>query len=88
MGYPDMHSDSGLSAIPGHVINTDATGFASDFLILGFGTYGISGSAILNTDGEVVGLAGGNYAVDKDDEGNWIHSDYLVWAVDVSKHLR
>ena len=88
VGYPDMHSDSGLSAIPGHVINADDRGTTSDYLLLSFSTYGSSGSAILNTDGEVVGLVGGNYAVDKDDEGNWIHLDYLVWAVDVSKHLR
>ena len=57
----------------------------SDFLVLSSITYGGSGSVIVNTDGEVVGLAGGRYAVDRDDAGEWIH---MAWAVDVSKHLR
>ena len=88
VGYPDMHSDSGLSAIPGHVINADDTGFATDFLLLSFSTYGASGAVVVNTVGEVVGMTIGRYAVDKDDAGKWIHVDYLVAVTDVSKHLR
>ena len=89
LGYPDLHTQSGFSAVPANVINTDPTGYATDFLMLGFSTYGTSGSAIVDGEGQVVGMSIGSYAVDWDDEtGEWIHLNYLVAGTDVAKHLR
>ena len=88
MGYPGLHDNSGLAAAPAHVINADATDFSADFLLHGYSHYGTSGGPIVNADGQLVGMLGGSFAVEKDADGNWIFNDYLNWAVDVAKHLR
>ena len=87
-GYPDLHADSGFSAMPAHIINTDATPWATDYLVFGFATHGGSGPPIVDLDGLVVGMNIGRWAVDLDAEENWIYLDYVIAVVDVAKHLR
>ena len=89
LGHPDLHARSGFSAIPAHVINTDPTGYATDFLMLGFSTEGGSGGPIVNGKGQVIGMSVGWFAVDWDDEeDSWIYLKYLATGIDVAKHLR
>ena len=87
LGYPTLHNKSEIAAVPGVVVNTDPTS-SMDFLIFGLAINGSSGGPIVNTDGEVVGLVWGTWAYERDDEGKWIFVDYLVAAVDLTKHLR
>ena len=90
LGFPDFGTDpdDSLSVAPGYVINTTGE-FEAAFLVAGTINYGSSGSPILDTQGRVVGMAGGRWAFSMDDEGNYIH-DYspLIWGIDVATHLR
>ena len=89
VGYlPRLSSGArGLVSVPSHVINVDVDGI-TDFLLFGFTASGASGGPVVNGDGEVVGMARGRWAVDRDSEGEWIYVDYLVSTVDVERHLR
>ena len=76
------------AVVPGNVIVVGASGGAADFLMHAYTAFGGSGSPVLNTEGLVVGMAGGREATTLEDEGEFIHDSNLVWGVDVTKHLR
>ena len=82
-----IHAPLLTMAVPGVVVNTDPTS-TMDFLVFGLAISGSPGGPIVDTGGEVVGLVWGKWAYRRDDEGNWMYLDYLVAAVDVTKHLR
>ena len=89
VGFPAISAaEDALFAIPGHVIAMD-TGGRSDFLLMAPTHYGISGSPILNTQGEIIGLVGGKWIYETDDDGNYI-STYspISYGFDVVKHLQ
>ena len=89
LGFPDFGAvEDSLSITPGYIVNVEGTE-GVDFLVMGTTTYGSSGSPILNTQGDVIGMAGGRWAFETDDDGNYIH-DYtpLIYGYDVAKHLQ
>ena len=90
LGFPDFATipiDS-LSISPGYVVNTDG-GWEADFLVVGTIAFGSSSSPLLDTQGRVIGMVGGNWGFRLDGDGNYIF-DYtpLLYAVDVVRHLR
>ena len=89
IGFPDFGAEEdSISITPAHVVNLQGT-FGVDFLLTGTINFGSSGSPILNTQGEVVGMAGGTWAFEVDDEGNYIHNyTPLIHGYDVAKHLQ
>ena len=89
LGFPDFGAvEDSLSITPGYIVNVEGTE-GVDFLVMGTITYGSSGSPILTTQGEVIGLVGGSWAFEVDDNDNFIH-DYtpLLYGYDVAKHLQ
>ncbi len=89
LGFPDFGAVEGsLSISSGYIANVEGTE-GVDFLVMGTITYGSSGSPILTTQGEVIGLVGGTWAFEMDDNDNFIH-DYtsLLYGYDVAKHLQ
>ena len=58
LGFPDFWPDESLSITSGHIVNVQGTD-RSDFLLTGTIAHGSSGSPILNTQGEVIGMVGG-----------------------------
>ena len=89
VGFPAFtDKEDALVAIPGHII-TLAPGETSDFLLLAPTTYGISGSPVLNTQGEIIGMVGGRWLFEIDEDGNYISAYTPVsYGYDVAKHLQ
>ncbi len=91
LGFPDIGgADGSLSATPGYVVNEELDPvLTGDFLLTATSNYGSSGSPVLDAQGQVVGMVGGNLAFEMDDDGNYIF-DYtpVVWAIDVVRHLQ
>ena len=89
MGFPDLGAvEDSLSFTPGYIVNVEGTE-GVDFLVMGTISYGSSGSPILTTQGEVIGMVGGSWAFETDEDDNFIH-DYtpLMYGYDVAKHLQ
>ena len=89
LGFPDFGAvEDSLSITPGYIVNVEGTE-GVDFLVMGTITYGSSGSPILTTQGEVIGLVGGSWGFKVDDEGNYIYNyTPLIYGYDVAKHLQ
>ena len=89
LGFPDFGAaEDSLSMTSAYVVNVHGT-LTTDFLLTGTINFGSSGSPMLNIQGEVIGMVGGSWAFETDDEGNYIH-DYtpLIYGYDVAKHLQ
>lgn len=91
LGFPDIGAaEDSLSATPGYVVNEELdTALTGDFLLAATSNFGSSGSPVLDTQGQVIGMVGGSLAFETDDDGNYIF-DYtpVVWAIDVVRHLQ
>ena len=89
LGFPDFVSgEDSLSIATGHVVNVQGGG-AADFFLTGTTYYGNSGSPILNTQGEVVGMLGGRWGFESDEDNNRIFTySPLLYGYDVAKHLQ
>ena len=88
LGFPDFAVGNSLSVLPGHIVNVEGT-FASDFLVSATVYYGSSGSPVLNTEGQVIGMIGGKWSYELDTDGEYFRFySPLAYAYEVAKHLR
>ena len=89
LGFPDfVAEEDSLSITPGHIVNVEGT-FGVDFLLTGTISWGSSGSPILNTQGQVVGMVGGSWGFESDEDNNPIFTyTPMMYGYDVAKHLQ
>ena len=89
LGFPDFFAqEDSISITPGYVVNVEGT-FGADFLLTGTISYGSSGSPILNTQGEIIGMVGGQWGFESDEDNNAIFTyTPMMYGYDVAKHLQ